>query len=165
MTMSRFAEAILLLLLALGAIWGAYQVPPAPAGETWAGIVPMGAAILLLILALWMGLNALGASTQGNGLPIDEGEAKTSDNSGTLHVLVLFAVALVYQQSLRWFGYLLPTALVAPIVLSLFGVRNWKGLVLSVFICPLVFHIIFFELLGVFPPFGEVFDLLDFLKG
>ncbi len=163
MTTSRFAEAIILLLLGVSAIWGALQVSPAPANETWAGTVPMGAAILLVIIALWMVLSAL-------SLPSHQPEQRdetqqASDSSATLHVIGLFAVALIYQQSLRWFGYVLPTAIVAPVVLSLFGVRNIMGLALSVLLCPLIFHIIFFELLGVFPPYGEVFDLLDFLKG
>ena len=30
---------------------------------------------------------------------------------------------------------------------------------------PLVFHLIFFVLLGVFPPYGEVFDLLSWIQG
>lgn len=163
MITSRFAEAIILLLLGVSAIWGALQVPPAPANETWAGTVPMGAAILLVSIALWMVLSAL-SSPSRQSEQSDETE-QANDNSATLHVISLFAVALVYQQSIRWFGYVLPTVVVAPVALSLFGVRNIIGLALSVVLCPLVFHIIFFELLGVFPPYGEVFDLLDFLKG
>lgn len=163
MTISRFSEAIILLLLGISAIWGALQVPPASANETWAGTVPMGAAIFLVIIALWMVLSELSVPSPKSG---ESDEAKqASDNSATLHVISLFAVAIVYQQSMRWFGYVLPTAIVAPVVLALFGVRNLMGLALAVALCPLVFHVIFFELLGVFPPYGEVFDLLDFLKG
>ncbi|WP_209000640.1 hypothetical protein, partial [Labrenzia sp. DG1229] len=76
-----------------------------------------------------------------------------------------FVIALLYQQSIRWFGYVLPTALAAPVVLFLFGIRSRVGLAVSVILCPLIFHILFFELLGVFPPYGEVFDLLDWIKG
>ncbi len=53
----------------------------------------------------------------------------------------------------------------APVVLYIFGVRSRIGLAISVIVCPLIFHIIFFELLGVFPPYGEVFDLLDWFRG
>ncbi|MEP1930093.1 MAG: tripartite tricarboxylate transporter TctB family protein, partial [Roseibium sp.] len=95
----------------------------------------------------------------------DDQENTSAEASVTLEVLTLFAIALLYQQSMRWFGYVLPTAIAAPVVLYIFGVRNWIGLAISVVVCPLIYHVIFFELLGVFPPFGEVFDLLDTIKG
>ena len=156
--MQNRAEGIVLAILALLAIWGAWQVPGASPGDTWAGIVPFSASLALLVLSGLMIASA--ARTQATG-PTDDGPS----DSGTLDILALFAVALIYQQSFRWFGYILPTAIVAPVVMSLFGVRNWVGLAASVVVCPLVFHILFFVLLGVFPPYGEVFDLLDWLRG
>ncbi|MBO9452301.1 tripartite tricarboxylate transporter TctB family protein [Tropicibacter sp. R16_0] len=154
--MRAYAEGLVLTAISLVALWGAWQVPGATPGDTWAGIVPFSASLALLVLS---GLMILGASQQ-----TASGKAKT-DHAATFEIIGLFLIALIYQQSFRWFGYLLPTAIVAPIVLYMFGVRNWIGLALSVVICPLVFHVIFFELLGVFPPFGEVFDLLDWIKG
>jgi putative tricarboxylic transport membrane protein len=94
-----------------------------------------------------------------------EGDQAPQNNDGVLYISGLFAIALLYQQSIRWFGYVLPTALVAPIVLYIFGVRSWTGLAVSVVVCPLIYHIIFFELLGVFPPFGVVFELLTVIGG
>ena len=93
------------------------------------------------------------------------GEATATPSGGALHVVVLFVVALLYQQSLRWFGYILPTAIAAPVVLSMFGVRSPTGLALSVVLCPLAFYLIFFVALGVFPPYGEVFDLMQAIRG
>lgn len=154
--MRAYAEGLVLTAISLVALWGAWQVPGATPGDTWAGIVPFSASLALLALS---GLMILGASQQ-----TAMGEDKT-DHTTTFEIIGLFLIALVYQQSFRWFGYLLPTAVVAPIVLYTFGVRSWIGLALSVVICPLVFHVIFFELLGVFPPFGEVFDLLDWIRG
>ena len=154
--MRAYAEGLVMAAISLVALWGAWQVPGATPGDTWAGIVPFSAGLALLLLS---GLMILGASQQ-----TASGEAKT-DHAATFEIIGLFLIALIYQQSFRWFGYLLPTAIVAPIVLYMFGVRSWIGLALSVVICPLVFHVIFFELLGVFPPFGEVFDLLDWIKG
>lgn len=154
--MRSYAEGLVLTAISLVALWGAWQVPGATPGDTWAGIVPFSASLALLALS---GLMILGASQQ-----TAMGEDKT-DHTATFEIIGLFLIALVYQQSFRWFGYLLPTAVVAPIVLYTFGVRSWIGLALSVVICPLVFHVIFFELLGVFPPFGEVFELLDWIKG
>lgn len=155
--MSKMIEALMLLIIGTGAVWGSLQVPDALPGETWAGIMPMGAALLLVLLSFWMGGRAI------QSLGTDNGE--TGDHFARLHVLTLFLIALIYQQSLRWFGYILPTAIVAPVVFYLFGLRNWWALVLTLLLCPLVFHLIFFVGLGVFPPYGEVFDLLDVLRG
>ncbi|MEM6636925.1 MAG: tripartite tricarboxylate transporter TctB family protein [Pseudomonadota bacterium] len=153
--MRRYIESVVLTAIGALGIWGAWQVPAASSGDTWAGVVPFAAALALIALA---GIMALSAARQPADGPVES-------TSGMLDILILFAVALLYQQSLRWFGYILPTAIAAPIVLYLFGVRNWIGLGLSVVLCPLVFHVIFFELLGVFPPFGLVFDLLFYLRG
>lgn len=140
-------------------IWGSLKIPAAGVGDTWAGIMPLAASIALNGLAGLMALGALRQQATSAGAETEGGE------SATLEIIGLFLIALVYQQSLNWFGYILPTAVVAPIVLYMFGVRRWLGLALSVVLCPLVFHIIFFELLGAFPPFGMVFDLLDYFRG
>lgn len=156
--MREVVEGIALALLSLMAAWGAWQVPAAGPGDTWAGIVPFAAALALLALS---GLVILGGMRATEGSP-DEAEG---GDTAILDIVILFAVALLYQQSLRWFGYVLPTAIVAPVVFRIFGVRNWIGLAASAVLCPLAFHVVFFELLGVFPPHGEVFDMLDWLRG
>ncbi|WP_159087081.1 tripartite tricarboxylate transporter TctB family protein [Loktanella sp. Alg231-35] len=156
--MERQAEGIVLAILAILAIWGAWQVPGASPGDTWAGIVPFSTSVALLVLSSLMILSSIRASSTGR-------EMAGSESHGTVDILILFAIAMIYQQSFRWFGYVLPTAIVAPVVLYIFGVRSWVGLAVSVVLCPLIFHILFFVLLGVFPPYGEVFDLLDWLQG
>lgn len=156
--MRDMVEGIVLAALSLIAIWGAWQVPPAGSGDTWAGIVPFAASVALLVLSGFLVLGGMRTAHSGDG-------ATTNSGSDTLDILILFAVALLYQQSFRWFGYVLPSAVVAPVVLNIFGIRNRIGLAASVVICPLIFHVIFFELLGVFPPYGEVFDLLDWFRG
>ncbi|MCG7519943.1 tripartite tricarboxylate transporter TctB family protein [Ruegeria sp. Ofav3-42] len=155
--MRAYAEGLVLALISIIAIWGAWQVPAASPGDTWAGIVPFSASIALLFLSC---LLLLGAARQ-----TADGTSQEQDNGATLQIIGLFIIALIYQQSFRWFGYLLPTAIAAPIVLYFFGVRSWIGLAVSVVLCPLIFHLIFFVLLGVFPPYGEVFDLLNWIQG
>ncbi|WP_170559452.1 tripartite tricarboxylate transporter TctB family protein [Ruegeria atlantica] len=155
--MRAYAEGLVLALISIVAIWGAWQVPAASPGDTWAGIVPFSASIALLFLS---GLLLLSAVRQPVG---DAGQEQ--DNGATLQIIGLFIIALIYQQSFRWFGYLLPTAIAAPIVLYFFGVRSRIGLAISVVLCPLIFHLIFFVLLGVYPPYGEVFDLLSWIQG
>ena len=151
-------EGIVLALLSLVAIWGAWQVPAASPGDTWAGIVPFAASVTLLALSGLVLMNGL-RLVQSRQVVVEERD------TGTLDILILFAIALIYKQSFRCFGYVLPTAITAPVVLYIFDVRSRIGLAISVIVCPLIFHIIFFELLGVFPPYGEVFDLLDCFRG
>ncbi|WP_170412148.1 tripartite tricarboxylate transporter TctB family protein [Ruegeria arenilitoris] len=155
--MRAYAEGLVLALISIFAIWGAWQVPAASPGDTWAGIVPFSAAVALLFLS---GLMLAGAARQTTG-----GASHAQDNGAALQIIGLFIIALIYQQSFRWFGYLLPTAIVAPLVLYFFGVRSRIGLAVSVILCPLIFHLIFFVLLGVYPPYGEVFDLLSWIQG
>jgi len=152
---SRFkalAEIAVLALLSGLALWGALQVPKAPEGETWAGVVPFAAALALAVIALLMLASQIGSAV-----------AEQRHSGINSSVWWLFALALLYQASLSSFGYLLPTALVAPLALALFGVRSPLGLGLSMLLCPLGFHLIFFVALGVYPPYGEVFDLADWL--
>lgn len=156
--MRAYAEGIVLMILGLVAVVGVWNVPAANDNETWAGIVPFGAGLGLLVIAGFMLLGAGRAASF-------EGDDARQGTGSVLYILGLFVIALLYQQFIRWFGYVLPTAIVAPVVLYIFGVRSWVGLAVSVVVCPLIYHIIFFELLGVFPPYGEVFDLLDAIRG
>lgn len=82
-----------------------------------------------------------------------------------LDIVSLLVLAIVYVWLVTKLGYLIATGLVAPAALFLFGIRNPVGLLLAMVLCPVVYHVIFFELLGVFPPFGDWFDLLDVIQG
>lgn len=155
--MRAYSEGLVIMLLGLVAVLGLWNVPAAGENETWAGIVPFGAGLALLLISGFMLYGARQAVAGGFILLREHG--------ATLQILSLFAIALIYQQSFRWFGYVLPTAIAAPVVLYIFGVRNRLGLALSIVLCPLVYHLIFFKALGVFPPIGEVFDLLDAVRG
>ncbi len=158
MAIRNICEAIVLAVLSALAIWGALQVPEASPGETWAGIVPFGAAVALGVISAISLLSALRPASSAD-------KPSASGNKGARDVIILFIIAVLYQQSFNWLGYLLPTAVVAPVALYMFGVRSPVGLALSVVLCPLVFHVIFFMLLGVYPPYGEVFDLNEFIQG
>ncbi|MCB2099756.1 MAG: tripartite tricarboxylate transporter TctB family protein [Rhodobacterales bacterium] len=153
--MKAVLEGLAVTALGGGAVWGALAVPSAPAGETWAGLVPMTVAVGLVLAGLWMTLAGMRAHAGVWSLP--------RPTRGTLEVLGLAVLALAYHQGIVWFGYLLPTAVAAPITLAAFGVRSRLGLALSVVLCPLAFHLVFFQLLGVFPPYGSLFDPLDLL--
>lgn len=49
--MRKFTEGLVMAAVSLVALWGAWQVPAAPPGDTWAGIVPFSAAVALMLLA------------------------------------------------------------------------------------------------------------------
>lgn len=82
-----------------------------------------------------------------------------------LRMLLLTGVSVAYLLGITWFGYLLATAVCAPVVLALFGVRTPLALGLAAVLCPALYHLVFFVGLGVYPPYGEVFDLLDVIQG
>ena len=152
--MRSTVEGIVLLLIGGFAAWGAWLVPAPPAGETWAGVLPLGAAVLLAAsggLLVWSGRGG-------------EASAGVALSAGQVRVLGLIAVAVLYYAAINRFGYELPTAVAAPLALWLFGMRRPVGLGLAAVLCPAAFHLIFFQGLGVFPPYGEVFDLMDWLR-
>ncbi|WP_299652971.1 tripartite tricarboxylate transporter TctB family protein [uncultured Tateyamaria sp.] len=77
----------------------------------------------------------------------------------------LLAVSVTYVWAISAFGYLISTALAAPAALWIFGTRNVLGLAVAAIACPTAYHLVFFKLLGVFPPLGRYFDLLDLFGG
>lgn len=94
--------------------------------------------------------------------------AKGSPPSDRRHlpaIAALLVLSVAYVWSISAFGYLLSTALAAPIALFIFGVRNPIGLCTAAVLCPAVYHTVFFVALGVFPPLGRWFDLLDWIGG
>ena len=93
-------------------------------------------------------------------------EAGTSPAVRTLaEVGGLSFLSFAYWWAIGAVGYLLATAMAAPLALAAFDVRRPLVLGLAALLCPLVYHLVFFEALGVFPPYGAYFDLLDLLQG
>ena len=80
-----------------------------------------------------------------------------------VRVTWLLSLAVVYVLAIERVGYVLATAVAAPAAFALFGVRGPLALALSALVVPLALHLVFFRVLGVFPPLGSWFDLLDHL--
>ncbi|MDB6179509.1 tripartite tricarboxylate transporter TctB family protein [Paracoccus sp. Z330] len=80
-------------------------------------------------------------------------------------VLLLCALAIGYLFAITMLGYLIGTAISAPLALLLFGVRSPLALLAAAVLCPAIYHLVFFVGLGVFPPYGAWFDLLDVFQG
>ena len=157
---NHLVEGVIISVIAIAAILGAYQIPASYSdNETWAGLVPMVVACSLLLIGMLMTIAGFRAGFPGRQ------SVKASVSRADMEVVGLLVLSLLYHQAIAKFGYILPTAVTAPIVLAVFGVRSPAGLLLSAIVCPLVFHLVFFKLLGVFPPYGELFDVLDLIGG
>ena len=118
---------------------------------------------LLASLTLIAGGAAIAFSPSAAAPPSTvEGET-SSDDPGGLRVAMLLGLAVLYVLGIDRIGYLVATALAAPLAFWLFGARRTLTLVLAATLLPLVLHLAFFRLLGVFPPLGSWFDLLDYL--
>ena len=144
-----------LLLIGAGAMVASIDIPRDPDGGLGARVFPMissGALILLGILGSLAGLKEVAPQ-----------KAKTS-NKVLVQIAILLLLSLFYVWLISKLGYLISTALVAPMILMLFGIRNALGLTIAAIVCPIIYHAIFFIVLGVFPPYGEWFDLLDLLQ-
>lgn len=140
-----------LILLGIGAAVTSMGISLDQYGRWGARIFPLAGSLSLIVLGL-VELRASKAS-----LVLDRRHAAG--------IAALVLLSLLYVWSISAFGYLLSTALAAPMALWIFGVRNPVGLCAAAVLCPALYHLVFFVLLGVFPPLGRWFDLLDVLGG
>lgn len=143
-------------LIGLGAVYGALQIPRgAEGGMGGARIFPYlasGAILIFGVLEFQRGIRGIDPT-------------RFALTKVPFEIVSLLALAIAYAWLITKFGYLIASGLVAPAALFLFGIRSPLGLIAAMVICPTVYHLTFFELLGVFPPFGEWFDLLDIIQG
>lgn len=100
------------------------------------------------------------------GLMLRPSTQKAPDLAPITHAQsTLLALLIAYLWAIGKFGYLISTAFAAPAALWIFGIRNPVALVVAAVIMPIVYHLLFFKVLGVFPPYGAWFDLLDCVTG
>ena len=130
------------------------NIPPTSEGGTGARIFPIIASL---------SITTLGGLEFSRGWRGDRSPLVVTDRWP--NIFGLLALAICYTLLITQLGYLIATAVVAPLVMYLFGIRNPLGLLATAIMRPILFHVIFFELLGVFPPYGQAFDLLDLLQG
>ncbi|WP_299689966.1 tripartite tricarboxylate transporter TctB family protein [uncultured Tateyamaria sp.] len=141
---------VALILIGIGATVTALSISLDQYGRWGARYFPLAGALALI---------ALGAAE----LRVADGARL--DRRHWPAITGLLALSITYVWSISAFGYLLSTAVAAPAALWIFGVRNAIGLGLAAVLCPAIYHLVFFELLGVFPPLGRWFDLLDIMGG
>ena len=117
-------------------------------------VFPMAGAVLIALLG---SLKLVLSEPQTN--------IENEDKSSLGPIFALASLSIGYVLLITHFGYLVSTSVVAPVALFLFGIRSRTGLLAAIILCPLVYHVIFFVGLGVFPPYGLQFDLLDLIQG
>ena len=145
------AVGVALILLGLGATVTSLGISLDQYGRWGARFFPLAGSLALVVL----GVAELVGAARGPAL----------DRRHVPGIAALLGLSIAYVWTMSAFGYLLSTAIAAPLALWVFGVRSWVGLAAAALLCPLAYHLIFFELLGVFPPLGRWFDLLDLLGG
>jgi putative tricarboxylic transport membrane protein len=146
--------AIALLTMGVVAVTASFWIPLDYDGSMGARIFPlMSAGVLILLGGLML-----------RPVKVDH-ETEVSQASIPTGPLMLLAVAVLYLWLIGKLGYLISTGFVTPVALWLFGIRRPAGLVVGALAAPVIFHLIFFEALGVFPPYGAWFDLLNLNGG
>jgi hypothetical protein len=144
--------AAVLIVFSIAALFASLQIEKDPGGGWGARIFPLfGSGTLLLVGILELRNSLLGRVPESK--PVSP------------PIWGLLGLALGYVWLIGAVGYLFSTALAAPLALWMFGIRRPAGLLAAAILCPAIYHLIFFELLGVFPPYGRWIDLLDILQG
>ncbi|WP_318167829.1 tripartite tricarboxylate transporter TctB family protein [Roseobacter sp.] len=142
---------VALILIGIGATLTSMGIALDQYGRWGARLFPLAGSAALILLGVAEFRNAAGASVvERRHLPT---------------VAALLVVSVGYVWAISAVGYLIATAAAAPAALAIFGVRYPLRLAAAALLCPLGYHVVFFELLGVFPPLGRYFDLLDVIGG
>lgn len=149
---ASWTVGVALIAIGIGAAVASMGIGLDQYGRWGARYFPLAGSLALLGL----GIAELWGARRPTGL-IDGGHLPA------IGALLLLSIGYVW--SISAVGYLISTAMAAPLALWLFGVRNPIGLAAAAFLCPAIYHIVFFVTLGVFPPLGRWFDLLDLIGG
>lgn len=153
----RPGEGIVVFLAGFFGVFGALQVPPPSAGDTWAGVAPMAVSCLLILCGAVMIVRG------GFRLSAFRLSSLALPSRAAVEVFALSVFAFVYYWAMVSFGYVLPTFVAAPAVFAAFGMRGFVKLGAAAMLCPLVFYLLFFVILGAHPPRGEVWEVLDYI--
>lgn len=141
----------------LAAIAASLGINPDPDGGWGARIFPLVGSATLVVLGIFEILK--GRSQQPASPPSHESPRLMA------RIASLLVLSFAYLWLIGKIGYLISTGLAAVGALMIFGVRNPLGLLIAAILCPLIYHLTFFVLLGVFPPYGEWFEPLDIIQG
>lgn len=143
-----------LAALGLAAFALSFDIGRVQWGGESARLFPQIVSVVLTVLSLRLVFSATSDET-----------VKLPPLNETLQAAALFVIGVIYIVLIDAFGFLISTAIATPAVFFLFGLRSPLRLICSAIATPIALHIMFFELLGLFPPYGRLFDILDVLQG
>lgn len=143
-----------LALLGLGLFWLSQDIRVTEVGLIGPRFVPQVVSVLMVLGGLTLALS------RGQG---PSNEASPTSNPVPWRAACLIVIGLMHVFLTPLIGYLATSALVAATGLALFGVRDWRVLLAGTLALPLIVHMVFIELMGVFMPQGRWFDLLALL--
>ena len=160
---SRSSRSLGLALVALGFVAGiASLLVGSWADGAWGPrILPLLAAATLVATGAVVTLAPQAPSSLAVEGEAAAGGASAEPPASEFGPAWLVGLAVLYVLAIDRLGYLVATALAAPAAFWLFGVRRPLALSIAATLVPLALHLAFFRLLGVFPPLGRWFDLLD----
>ncbi len=155
-----------MVAVGLGLFAASFGIDVLEQGGTAPRVFPMAGALLIAVLgAAQTGVGGARADPEPEE-PRQEAESGAQSDAGDAwHVVGLLALSVSYVIGINYLGYLISTAAAAPIALCLFGIRSIPGIAAAAALCPAIYHLVFFVGLGVFPPYGLWFDLLDVIQG
>lgn len=144
-----------LVVIGLGCLVATFNIEILDHGGIGPRVFPMAAAVIVAGLGAVQVLSARSA-------PAEDEDAPEDGDFGW--IAALLALSVVYVTVINYFGYIIGTAIAAPAVLYIFGIRSVPGLLIAAVLCPVIYHLIFFVGLGIFPPYGLWFDVLDLFE-
>jgi len=141
---------LFLAILGTGLFWLTQDVRITEAGLIGPRFVPQVVSVLLV----------------AGGLALVCGKTESSDSGvgpAPLRAVSLILIGVAHVYLTPRIGYLATSALIAAATLTLFGVRDWRILLAGTLALPLIMHLAFIELMGVFMPRGRWFDVLSLI--
>jgi putative tricarboxylic transport membrane protein len=163
---SDLATSVAVALLGLVVWWGTVGIDTEAGLFEGPRLLPCIVGTGLLVLASVLGVGAAlrmagdARSTAASQSDPTDGGVKDMGVAIPISGLLIFYVGLLIG-----FGYLIATLVVAPFAFWLFGNRGRKHLLVLPTILTVVYYVLFFQLLGMFDPPGEILDVSTFLAG
>lgn len=154
--MKQLAQGGCVFFIGAIAAWRALQIPPSAHNEVWSGLMPSLIAGGLFIVGGTLFVLGICHREYRSIIPW----YRSLSLSINPRLIGLMLLGVMYYFTMMQFGYLLSTAIAAPCCLALYGVSRPSLILGGGVVVPVLFHIVFFEMLGVYPPIGEMFDLL-----
>lgn len=131
-------------------------------------MIPYFLSITMMVLGGFVGLTALlrndpALADEPAPQPVLTGDSFGFRDSDIAKMVAVVAMGAVYIWLFYAIGYVLSTAVSLALMLVVFGNRNVKTVVVLSIVGALAYDYLFMNLMGLYDPPGEYFDLQEFL--